>query len=131
MPGDNAATIAIGAAVQFPQNGPADGSGAISRLTNSTFNLSAVGTYEILFQVSVNEAGQLGLRLNGTLITYSVVGRATGTNQLTGTCLITTSTINSVLEVINPPGNPTALTITPLAGGANAVSAHLVIKRLQ
>lgn len=101
MPADNAATVAIGAAVQFPQNGPADGSASISRLSNSTFNLSTIGTYEVQFQVSVSEAGQLGLRLNGALITYSVVGRATGTNQLTGTCLITTSSINSVLEVIN------------------------------
>ena len=132
MPGDNAATVAPNTAVQFPQNGPADGSASISRLTNSTFNLSAIGTYEVQFQVSVTEAGQLVLRLNGALITYSTVGRATGTSQLIGTCLVTTSVSNSVLEVINPPFAFGVLTITPFAGGfLNPVSAHLVIKRLQ
>jgi len=114
MPGDNAATIAIGAAVLFPQNGPTDGSGSISRLTNSTFNLSAVGTYEIQFQVSVNEPGQLALRLNNVVIQSSVVGRATGTSQITETCLITTSVANAVLEVVNS-SSFAALTITPLA----------------
>ena len=131
MPGDNAATVGASTAVQFPQNGPADGSGSISRLSASTFNLSAIGTYEIFFQVSVTEAAQLMLRVNGTEVPSSVVGRATGTNQLTATCLITTSVINSTLEVINPSGNSPALTITPVAGGTHAVSAHLVIKRLQ
>ena len=131
MPGDNAATIAVNTAVQFPQNGPSDGSGSISRTGASTFNLAAVGTYEITFNVSVTEPGQLMLRLNGATIAYSVVGRATGTSQITGTCLITTAGANSILEVINPPGNPSALTITPTAGGFQAVSAHLVIKRIQ
>jgi hypothetical protein len=131
MPGDNAATIAAGAAVLFPQNGPADASGAISRLGNSQFNLANAGTYEVFFQVSVTEPGQLMLRLNGVQVNSSVVGRATGTSQLTATCLITTVAANSVLEVVNPAGNPTALTITPFAGGFQAVSAHLVIKRIQ
>ena len=131
MPGDNAAPVAGGTAVQFPQNGPTDGSGTITRLSASTFNLSAIGTYEIQFQVSVTEAGQLGLSLNGVLLSYTIVGRATGTSLMTGTCLVTTSVINSVLSVTNPPGNATALTITPVAGGTYPASAHLVIKRLQ
>ena len=41
--------------------------------------------------------------------------------------LVETTTIDSVLTVRNPAGSATALTITPLAGGANSVSAHLVI----
>src|SRR5579862_9764835 len=59
MPVDNAATVAAAAAVQFPQNGPSDGSGSISRTSASTFNLTAIGTYQVSFQVSVNEPGQL------------------------------------------------------------------------
>jgi hypothetical protein len=130
MPGDNAATIAVGTAVQFPNNGPSDGSGAISRSNASVFTLSAAGTYEVFFQVSVSEAGQLMLRLNGAEVANSVVGRATGTSQLTSSSIITVSA-NSTLEVVNPSGNATALTITPVAGGTHSVSAHLVIKRLQ
>lgn len=129
MPADNAATVAPGTAVSFPQNGPT--SGVIARTNPSQFNLPNIGTYEISFQVSVVEAGQLMLQLNGVDVAYSVAGRATGTSQISNTCLVTTSSANSILQVINPAGNPTALTITPLAGGTRAVSAHLVIRQLQ
>jgi hypothetical protein len=44
--------------------------------------------------------------------------------------LVTTTTVNSILSVRNPAANFLALTITPLAGGSNPVSAHLVITLL-
>jgi len=47
-----------------------------------------------------------------------------------GMCLVQTTTTNSILRVQNPSGNSTALTITPLAGGTSAVSAHIVITRV-
>lgn len=129
MPLDNAAPVAVGTAVEFPQNG--DSTGTIVRTGPSSFLLPTIGTYLVEFQVSVTEAGQLMLRLNGGLVANSVVGRATGADQLVGISLVTTTTSNSILEVINPPGNSTALTITPLAGGTHAVSAHLTITRIQ
>ncbi len=129
MPPDNAATVAVGGDVQFPQNGPTSAT-TITRVSGSTFNLGAIGTYQVLFQVSVVEAGQLELTLNGADLSYTVVGRATGTSQIVGVALVQTSAINSVLTVRNPAGNSTALTITPFAGGTRPVSAHLVITRL-
>jgi hypothetical protein len=134
MPSDNAATIAVGSAVLFPRTVP---SSTIARLgvSPSQFTLPAIGTYQVTFQVSVDEAGQLVLGLDPTTgaseIAYTVVGRATGTSQIVGTCLITTTSANEVLTVRNPTANSTALTITPKAGGADAVSAHLVIVRLK
>jgi hypothetical protein len=128
MPTDNASTVAAGAPVQFPQDGPS--STTITRLDASTFNLAAIGTYRVSFQVSVDEPGQLELSLNGTPLDYSVVGRATGTSQLVGESLVTTTTVNDALQVLNPAGNSTALTITPLAGGTVPVSASLVIERV-
>jgi hypothetical protein len=125
MPPDNAATVAVGTDVSFPQDGPAQGN--ITRINASSFNLADIGTYEIQFQVSVSEAGQLLLTLNGADLAYTVVGRATGTSQIIGVALVETSSINSILTVRNPAGNSTALTITPLAGGTRSVSAHLVI----
>ena len=77
-----------------------------------------------------DEAGQLGLMLNGTMVPYSVVGRATGTNALDGHCIIATTGANSVLSVVNPAGNSTALTVTPIAGGTSAVGVVLTIKLL-
>ena len=129
MPPDNAATVAPGTDVSFPQDGPTSGT-AITRTGPSTFNLLAIGTYQVLFQVSVTEAGQLILTLNGADLAYTVVGRATGTSQIVGMALVQTTVNNSVLTVRNPAGNATALTITPLAGGTRPVSAHLVIIRL-
>jgi len=131
MPPNNSATVAVGGDVSFPQTGPVSSGGAIVRTGPSTFTLSAIGTYQVMFQVSVNEPGQLDLTLNSAELAYTVVGRATGTNQIVGISLVTTTVTNSVLTVRNPAGNSTALTITPLAGGARAVSAHLVITQIQ
>lgn len=122
MPPDNAATVAPGTDVSFPQDGPTSGT-TIARTGPSSFNLAAIGTYQILFQVSINEAGQLILTLNGTDLAPTVVGRATGTSQIVGMALVQTTVINSILTVRNPAGNSTALTITPLAGGTRPVSA--------
>jgi len=129
MPPDNAATVAVGTDISFPQDGPTSGS-SIARTGPSTFNLAVIGTYQVLFQVSVSEAGQLILTLNGSDLAYTVVGRATGTSQIVGLALVTTTFVNSILTVRNPAGNSTALTITPLAGGTRPVSAHLVITKI-
>jgi hypothetical protein len=129
MPPDNAATVAPGTDVEFPQNGPTSGTG-ITRISSSQFLLSAIGTYQVTFQVSVSEAGQLDLTLNGVDLPYTVTGRATGTSEIVGIGLVTTTVINSILSVRNPAGESTALTVTPLAGGTNPVSADLVITQL-
>ena len=130
MPGDNAATVAPGGAVEFPQDGPTSGS-AVVRISASQFLVGSIGTYQVMFQVSVNEPGQLVLDLNGSELDYTVVGRATGTSQIMGMALVQTSVVNTLLSVRNPVGNSPALTITPWAGGTHPVSAHLVITRLK
>ena len=130
MTPDNAATVAPGTDVSFPQDGPNSGTG-ITRIDADSFNLAEIGTYQVLFQVSVTEAGQLELTLNGGELPYTVVGRATGTSQIVGLAILETTSINSILTVRNPTSNSTALTITPLAGGTEPVSAHLVITQIQ
>ena len=129
MPPDNAATVAPGTDVSFPQDGPNSGSG-ITRISNTEFNLEIIGTYEILFEVSITEAGQLILTLNGADLAYTVVGRATGASQIIGMAIVSTTVSNSILTVRNPSGNATALSITPLAGGTRSVSAHLIITQI-
>lgn len=129
MPPDNSATIAPGADVNFPQDGPIL-SDAITRNGPNTFTLSEIGTYLIMYSVSITEAGQLVLTLNGEELPYTVSGRATGTSQIAQTVLVTTTTEDSVLSVRNPASSAAALTITPVAGGIEPVSAHLVIIKL-
>ena len=129
MPPNNAATVVPGTDVSFPQDGPNSGSD-ISRTGPDSFNLAQIGTYQILFEVSVDEAGQLLLTLNGADLAYTVVGRATGASQIVGMAIVETTVTNSILTVRNPAGNAVALTITPLAGGTRPVSAHLVITQI-
>jgi hypothetical protein len=129
MPPDNAATVAPGADVSFPQDGPVSGVG-VSRTGPGSFNIAAIGTYQVFFQVSVAEAGQLLLTLNGVDLAYTVVGRATGTTQLVGMAIVQTTVVNTIITVRNPAGNAAALTITPLAGGTRSVSAHLIITHI-
>jgi len=128
MPGDNAATVAVGAAVTFPRDGAGIG---IIRSGLSDFVLPAIGTYEVFWQVSINEPGQLMLGLNSVEQAYTVAGRATGTSQIVNHVLVLTTTANSLLSVRNPTGNSTALTLTPSAGGTHAVAASLLIKQIQ
>lgn len=82
MPPDNAATVAPGTDVSFPIDGP--NSGDISRISSSSFDLAEIGTYQIYYNVGVSEAGQLELTLNNAPIDYTVVGRATGTSNISG-----------------------------------------------
>lgn len=131
-PPNDAATISIGAAVPFPQVGPTTGVivPTAGDGTFTEFTLPDIGVYEVIWQVSVNEPGQLQLWLNGSVIAYTTVGRATGTAQIVGHTLISTSIVNSILTVNNPSGNSTALTVTPNAGGTNPNSGTLLIKRI-
>ena len=86
-------------------------------------------------QVSVSEAGQLVLGVDsGSGVEEqpdTVVGRATGTSQITNQVLLATDSEDSILTVRNPTGNTPALTVTEYAGGTHAVSASLVIRQVQ
>ena len=69
----------------------------------------------------------------GYALPATVVGRDTGSTQMTEMALVTTTTPDSVLQVINPPGAATTLTISPYAGSGGLVtpvSASLIIERL-
>lgn len=130
-PSDNTTTIAPGSAVEFPNDGVI--SQGIERIDPATFGLPHKGVYQVSFQVSVDESGQLELSLNGLPLPYTVAGRGIGAAQIVGMAIIQTPFNESTLQLINPPTSDHALTITPYAGGnsSNPVSAHLVITRLR
>jgi hypothetical protein len=131
MPPDNAATVPAGGSVDFPQDGPNTDPATIARESVDGFTLTQPGTYRISMQLSVTEPGQLQLTLNGTPLAYTTVGRATGTSQITMVTLVDVLVADSVLSVQNPPGAAIALTITPLAGGVEPVSASLLIELVE
>jgi hypothetical protein len=127
---DNPGPIAAGTAVPFTNSFPGN-SPAIFSTGPTTFQLSAVGTYLVQFQVDATNAGQLQLRLNGAYVADSVVGRATGDTQIVGISLLTTTAVDSILEVVNPPANTVLNFPAPGTSGNNAISDHLSIIRIQ
>lgn len=126
MPSDNPSTIPVMGAISFPQT--AISNSIITRNSASLFNLPDIGTYEVNFQASITETAQLGIFLNGSLLSSSVAGRATEFNQIVGTSLVTTTTVNSTLSINNT--SFFSIRLTPFADGNYPVSAHLIIKKL-
>lgn len=135
-------TAAATGRIPFPRTGPL-GTGILLGPANPSSTpannfdsiiLAAVGTYEVSFHVHTTERGQLQLELNGTDLADTLIqdyNPTSGGHLISGTSLITTVSINSVLAVINAVGNATALTVTQADGnltGANSQS--IVVKFL-
>lgn len=126
---DYAATVAIGAAMPFPQDGPTTGGAdAPTRTAPDTFQINAAGVYDISYQASVDEPGQLAVWVNGAAVGATRAGRATGTNQIANRVLMTLA-LNDLLTVRNDASGA-ALTVTPIAGGTGDAGATLVIRRV-
>lgn len=135
-PNDYASTVAVKTSagtgrVPFPRSGPAT-AGGIARVDSSSFTLPAIGTYEVTFRVHTTEPGQLELELNGVELPQTVavnMNPTSGGHPIIGNAYITTTSINSVLAVINPPGNASALTITPADGSDTHANAQSITIR--
>lgn len=117
--------------VSSPSAGPRDSSGPLVQINYTDYELTAMGTSDVSFQVPVTGVSQLDLPVNGNALNYTELDRATGTSQLSGDSLITTTSAHSILNVRNPARNFTAPTMTPGWGGTRVVGASLVIHRLQ
>lgn len=129
MPADNAVAIAPGEDVAFPEQSFI-GSTSITRTTDSSFTFTEAGIYLVLFNAAVSEAAQLVLTVDGTELSYTVSGTDSPLSQITGLSVISAGE-NSVLTVSNPASATASVSLTPSAGGASAVSAHLTIIRLE
>lgn len=91
----------------------------ITSIDGSSFNLADVGTYEVSWSVQTTELGQWQIELNGLALDNTVLvdqNPTSGGHPVSGMFLITTTVADSVLAIINPTGNSTALTITPADG---------------
>ena len=125
-PSDVPFPIVPGAAIPFPRTGPVSG---IARSSPSTFVLAAVGVYEVSWQVSVNESGQIAASVNGVEVDNTAVGRNALASQIVGDVLIETTVVNSSLRLVN--WGYDLLTMTPCAGGYCSNTGSLVIKRIR
>jgi hypothetical protein len=69
------------------------------------------------------------LTLDGTPLAYTRVGRGTATSPIAGAALVETTTVNSVVQVVNFTSD-TALTVTPSAGGTSPSASTLIVERI-
>jgi len=129
MPPDNTEAINAGEDVPFPEDGPSSG-GSITRISDTEFNLAEVGTYQVLFQVSISSGGQLVITLNNDELDYTVFGLSADETELVGMAIVNTTIPDSVLTVRNPASSLTSIELTQNAGGEEAVSAHLIITQI-
>lgn len=130
---DYGATVADGADFPIPNVGFAVG--GVTALTASTFKLATAGQYEIQFQSTCTEAGQVAVFVQpggvGAFSAYAAsrVGRATVVaNQFFISCMLSVSA-NTVISIRNN-GSGAPLTVTPNGGGANPATTTLLIRQL-
>lgn len=128
MPTDNAAAITPGTDIAFPQNGVIANTN-IGRTSDTEFLLNATGTYLIMWNATITEAGQLVLTANDTELSYTVVGTGDGLDELTGFTILNIVTPTTI-TVRNPVNNTTDVTLTPNAGGTDPVTARLTIVQI-
>lgn len=128
---DYAATVAVGAPVPFPRNGPTVNGHAIrSGVSTTAFVVDTTGVYEVSWQVGFSEASQLQLAVNAAPVANTCATSGAGTQQNTNTVLVSLAA-GDIVTVINPAGNAAALTVTPADGSlTHAQAPNLSIKLL-
>ena len=130
MPTDNASAINAGADVAFPRAGSSSASD-ITSLTATTFQLGPIGTYRVDVHVTIVAGGQVVLTLNNVPVASTALGGIDlSGNNLSGSYIINTTTVNSVVTVRNPTGNA-SITLAAGYGGSLPISAHLTISRMK
>jgi hypothetical protein len=132
---DNPDPIEPGDAVNFP-NPATNPFGTIQRVngtSTSQFLLPANSTFEVLFQVVVQNTGELVVVLNGTELLNTVFGKS-GNGAIVGMCIIKTPSGPSSVISINNPSTSVAggLKIDAATGSlTQPLTCHLIIKQIQ
>jgi hypothetical protein len=88
--------------IQFPLLGPTN-TATISKLTQSSFLLNNPGIYNIRFQISIIEEGQIGILLQKGLIFEIVAsyGRSGTNSQIVGDVIFSTNYPGSIIYIKN------------------------------
>ena len=131
---DNPDDIGPGESVNFPSP-IVNPFGIIQRKEGTSpneFVLPPDSIFEITFQVTTNNAGELIVVLNGNELVQTVVGKSGG-GSLVGMSIITTpSGSESILSINNPVGSPPGgLKIDESSGSLiQPLTCHLIIKKI-
>jgi hypothetical protein len=131
---DNPNPIEPGESINFPK--PAiNPYGSIQRLSGTSsyeFVLPANGVFEVTYEVTIQNTGELVVVLNGTELSMTVVGKAGG-GQIVGIAIVSTPAgTPSILSISNPSSAAAGGLKVDEATGALTLplSCHLIIKQL-
>lgn len=128
------ATVAIGAPFPFDTDG-AFTPGAYLHTPSAVVATSApitivnAGVYAVDYSVTVAEARQIGLYLNGAIVAGTIYGQATGTAVTTAFAIITAAA-GDVLTLRNHLSAGALTLVTPSGGTASNTTNSLMIRRL-
>jgi hypothetical protein len=131
---DNPNDIGPGESVNFPSPS-VNPFGIIQRKEGTSpneFVLPPDCIFEITFQVTTNNTGELLVVLNGNELIQTVVGKSGG-GTIVGMSIITTPSGNeSILSINNPVGSPSGgLKIDESSGSlVHPLTCHLIIKKI-
>jgi hypothetical protein len=129
---DNPDPIEAGQSVNFPSPST-NPYGTIQRASPNSFTLPPNGVFEITFQVTVQNTGELVVVLNGVEKSMTVVGKSGG-GPIVGMCILATPpSINSTISINNPATATAGGVKVDEATGAltEPLSCHLIIKQLK
>lgn len=126
-------TVASAAPFPFDTNGPFT-SGFLHTAsavvaTSAPITIVNAGVYAVEFSVTVAEARQIALYLNGVVVAGTIYGQATGTAVTTGFAIIT-ATAGSLLTLRNHLSAAALTLVTPSGGTASNTTNSLFIRRL-
>jgi hypothetical protein len=130
---DNPSSIMPGTSVNFPKP-LVNTYGSIQRVSGSTsqFILPANGSFEVMFQVTIQNTGELVVVLNGAEQFMTVVGKS-GNGQVIGMSILSTPAGGvSILSINNPVSAVNGgLKIDEATGAlSQPLSCHLIIKQI-
>lgn len=127
------ATVAIGAAFPFDTDGPStpgfSHTASPVPAVSSPITILNAGTYKVDFSVTVAEARQIALYLNGSVVGSTIYGQATGTAVTTGVAIIEVAA-GDVLTLRNHLSAAALTLVTPSGGTENNVTNSLTILKI-
>lgn len=127
------ATVAIGAPFPFDTDGPFTAGFAHTAsptpATSAPITILNAGTYKVDFTVTVAEARQIALYVDGAVVPSTIYGQATGTAVTTGTAIITVAA-GAVLTLRNHLSAAALTLVTPSGGTEENTTNSITILKL-
>lgn len=127
------ATVAVAAPFPFDTDGPTTAgflhTASPTVATSAPITIVSAGTYAVNYSITVAEAHQFALYVNGAVVSSTIYGQATGTSATSAFAIITVAA-GAVLTLRNHLSAAALTLVTPSGGTAGNNTNSLMIRRL-